>query len=171
MHRTSARPARLRAALQRWEIAATFPIFVLLSAVAVGLTVGEIAGLSVAALGLPALYYLRKWAIASVASPPEAAPQTERDLFVDDADALMSFCAGTNASTAVMLIEVDPHLMVGGEWRSKFTDDVFTRVQKRLALCVRDTVAATTFSGSCFNPSHAPILILFCRSSSGSNPV
>ena len=63
MHRTSARPARLRAALQRWEIAATFPIFVLLSAVAVGLTVGEIAGLSVAALGLPALYYLRKWAI------------------------------------------------------------------------------------------------------------
>ena len=51
----------------------------------------------------------------------------------------MSFCAGTNASTAVMLIEVDPHLMVDGEWRSKFTDDVFTRVQKRLALCVRDT--------------------------------
>lgn len=139
MHRTSARPARLRAALQRWEIAATFPIFVLLGAVAIGLTVGEIAGLSVAALGLPALYYLRKWTIAPVVSSPEAAHQTERDVFIDDADALILFCAGTNSSTAVILIEVDPHLMVGGEWRSKSTDDVFTRVQKRLALCVRDT--------------------------------
>ena len=157
MNRTSARPARLRAALQRWQIATTFPIFVLLGAVAVGLTVDEIAGLSVAALGLPSLYFLRKWAADNLVTPSETPLRTERDIFIEDADALMAFAPGSNTSTAVMLIEVDPHLMVAGEWRSKFTDDVFSGVQKRLARCVRDTDVVARCGDNVFGVLLQPI--------------
>jgi diguanylate cyclase len=143
MREKTALPARLRAALRRWEVAAIFPMLVLLGAVIVGVLWGADTGLWVCVAGLPALFFLRKWANRTTHTPSarhktESHP-TERDIFVGDADEMMSTCSGTTNSTAVMLVEVDPHLIVAGEWRSKLTDDAFNRLHERLSLCVRNT--------------------------------
>lgn len=138
MQRATILSARLQAALKGREVMAAFPVAVL-----IGVAIGGHAALWVGAAGLPLLWILRKWAGRAQVSPDEASqPETrptDRNGFVRAADMMMSVCAGTSSSTAVILVEVDPHLIVAGEWRSKLADEVRNRLHERLGLCVRDT--------------------------------
>lgn len=156
MHRANAITARLRSALGRWEVTATFPFAVL-----AGVAIGGDAVLWVCAVGVPLLFTARNWATPAqdtrFAGPIANNRPLDRDAFVRAADSTLAICSGTGSSTAVMLIEVDPRLMVDGQWRSELTDEVFTRMHERLGLCVRDRDVVARCGGNTYGVLLHPV--------------
>lgn len=140
MARAAKIAGHLRSFLNRCDLIALFPFVAIVAAL-----LGGDAILWACATVLPILLALQLWSRPTNASTPAPLDTrlSDRDAFLRAADETLLRCAGGSRTTAALMIQVDPLLMVEGEWAAKWPEEIMKRTHERIGLRIRhgDVVA------------------------------